>query len=83
MVDEKAYANAKEKTILLIYEKCISENFKKGIQGSFEYLEFEREKLDELFLEAIPAIRNLYDRILETKGYYDWIIELKNKTCKK
>ena len=66
--DEKAYALGAGKPILLFFDECISADQKKGLQGDLEYIEFNREKLDDAILKAIPYLRDFYKRLLEFKG---------------
>jgi hypothetical protein len=51
VVDEKAYALAKEKKLVLIKEVGVQSIG--GIQGDYEYLEFEREEIAELLIKLV------------------------------
>lgn len=66
--DEKAFALGKNKPILLFFEDCIDPDERKGIHGELEYLPFNRDKMDEFILRAIPYIRDFYKKVLEFKG---------------
>jgi len=67
--DEKAHSLGAGKPVLLFFEKDISAEYKKGIHGSLEYIEFDRDALDEAILNAIPYIRDFYGKIIDSKGY--------------
>ena len=54
---EIAYAKAKNKPIFIFYETGLSHKEKYGFQEGLEYLEFDREKLDEFLIDAIKCIR--------------------------
>lgn len=66
--DEKSYALGAGKPVLLFFEECISADQRKGIQGDLEYIEFNREKLDDAILRAIPYLRDFYKQVIEVKG---------------
>ncbi len=66
--DEKAYALGVKKPVLLFFEKDISDSEKKGIHGDLEYIEFERERLHDAILKAIPYVRDFYEKIIGVKG---------------
>jgi hypothetical protein len=70
LTDEKAYAMGRDKPVLLFFEDCIAQSERKGIHGELEYVEFNREDLDEAFLKAIPYLRDFRQRVLEQKRKY-------------
>lgn len=55
VIDEKAYAIAMEKKLILIKEKGVQSIG--GLQGDYEYLEFERSRLELLVLKLIEVFR--------------------------
>ena len=55
IIDEKAYALAKEKKLILIKEVGISNVG--GLQGDYEYLEFDRDDIPNLMLRLLSLIR--------------------------
>jgi hypothetical protein len=57
VVDEKAYASAKGKLIILIKEEDV--NSIGGIQGDIEYLEFDRSEMAQLLVKLIASLRDL------------------------
>jgi hypothetical protein len=61
---ELTFAIAKDKPHLMFYDDCINPGERKGIQGELEYIEFNRECLDESFLKAIPYLRDFRGNIL-------------------
>lgn len=65
LTDEKAYALGRDKPVLLFFEDYIAQTERKGIHGDLEYVEFTREHLDEVFLKAIPYLRDFRQRVLE------------------
>jgi hypothetical protein len=68
LTDEKAFAIGKDKPPILFYEDCIAESQMKGIHGNLEYIKFNRERLDEAFLRAIPYLRSFRQRILTARS---------------
>jgi hypothetical protein len=54
----------KEKPFLMFYDDCLHPDEKKGIHGDFDYVEFNRDCLDEAFLKAIPYLRTFRQRML-------------------
>lgn len=67
LTDEKAFAIGKNKPVLLFFEDCIAQTQRKGIHGELEYVEFNRDKLDEALLKAIPYLRDFRQRVLERR----------------
>jgi hypothetical protein len=57
VVDEKAYALAKDKRLILLKEKGV--NSVGGLQGDYEYLEFERTDLADLLVRLLEVLRGL------------------------
>ena len=57
VVDEKAYALAKGKRLILLKEKGV--NSVGGLQGDYEYLEFERADLADLLVRLLELLRGL------------------------
>jgi hypothetical protein len=55
VVDEKAYALAKDKKLVLIKEQGVQSIG--GLQGDYEYLEFERSELQDLVLALLQTFR--------------------------
>jgi hypothetical protein len=55
VVDEKAYALAKDKKLVLIKEQGVQSIG--GLQGDYEYLEFERGELQDLVLALLHTFR--------------------------
>jgi hypothetical protein len=55
VVDEKAYALAKDKKLVLIKEQGVQSIG--GLQGDYEYLEFERSELQDLVLSLLQTFR--------------------------
>lgn len=51
VVDEKAYAFSKEKRLILIKEAGVQSIG--GLQGDWEYLEFERDQMAELLIKLV------------------------------
>ena len=66
LIDEKAYAIGRGKPVILFFEDCIAQTERKGIHGELEYIEFNREHLDEAFLKAIPYLRDFRQHVLES-----------------
>lgn len=66
LTDEKAFGLGRDILVILLYEDCIAPSERKGIHGALEYIEFNREHLDEAFLKAIPYLRDFRQRILES-----------------
>jgi hypothetical protein len=64
LTSESAYALGQNKLVGLFFEDCISLTQRRGIQGDFEYIEFNRESLADSFLTAIPYLRDFRQRIL-------------------
>ena len=56
IIDEKAYALAKGKKLILIKEHGISSIG--GLQGDYEYLEFSRDRVDDLVLRLLELARS-------------------------
>jgi hypothetical protein len=65
--DEKAFALGKSQEVGLFFEDCISEENRAGIQGNLEYIEFNRNTLQNAILEAIPYLRDFKQKILDSK----------------
>jgi len=62
--DEKSYALGKDKKVTLFFEDMIAPSQRKGIQGDLEYIEFNRDHLENCILEAIPYLRDFRQRII-------------------
>ncbi len=60
---EIAYAKAKNKPILIFYEIGLSKKEKYGFQEGLEYLEFDRDKLDDFLIGAIKYLRKFRKEI--------------------
>jgi hypothetical protein len=60
VIDEKAYALAKGKRLVLLKEAGVSSVG--GLQGDYEYLEFERGNLEDLLVRLLETLRGLGDR---------------------
>ena len=56
VIDEKAYAIAKTKTLILLKEEGVSNIG--GLQGDYEYLEFDRSSIATLLIQLLQLIRN-------------------------
>lgn len=56
VVDEKAYALARNRKLVLIREAGVSSIG--GLQGDYEYLEFDRNKLEELMIRLVEIFRS-------------------------
>jgi hypothetical protein len=65
LTTESAFALGQNKLVGLFFEDCISVKQRKGIQGDLEYIEFNREHIEDAFLEALPYLRDFRQRILE------------------
>ena len=57
VIDEKAYALAKGKRLILLKETGV--NSVGGLQGDYEYLEFQRSELDDLLVRLLETLRGL------------------------
>ena len=56
IIDEKAYAFAKDKKLLLLKERGV-ENIG-GLQGDYEYLEFDRSQLGDLLVRIVEVVQD-------------------------
>lgn len=63
VIDEKAYALGQQKRLILLKENGVGSIG--GIQGDYEYLEFSRDKLDELAIKLLQLF-DLGNRGLRT-----------------
>lgn len=59
VIDEKAYALATRKKLILLREAGVQSIG--GIQGDYEYIEFAREDLVELMVKLVQTLRSLQD----------------------
>jgi hypothetical protein len=59
VIDEKAYALAKGKRLILLKE--VGVNSVGGLQGDYEYLEFQRNELEDLLVRLLETLRGLGD----------------------
>jgi hypothetical protein len=66
VIDEKAYALANRKKLVLIREAGVQSIG--GIQGDYEYLEFTRETLADLLVKLVPVLRGLGDMNVSADG---------------
>jgi len=57
VIDEKAYALAKGKRLILLKEAGV--NSVGGLQGDYEYLEFDRSELEDLLVRLLETLRAL------------------------
>ncbi len=57
VIDEKAYAVAKGKKLILLRESGVQSIG--GIQGDYEYIEFVRDDLPELLIRLVQILRGL------------------------
>jgi len=57
VIDEKAYALAKGKRLILLKEAGV--NSVGGLQGDYEYLEFQRGELEDLLVRLLETLRGL------------------------
>lgn len=57
VIDEKAYAIAKGKRLILLKEAGVDSIG--GLQGDYEYLEFRREELADLMVRLLEVLRGL------------------------
>jgi hypothetical protein len=57
IIDEKAYALAKNKRLILIKEQGVKSVG--GLQGDYEYLEFRRDALDDLLVRLLETLTSL------------------------
>jgi hypothetical protein len=53
IVDEKAYALARDKKLVLVKEEGVQSIG--GLQGDYEYIEFQRDKLENLVLALLET----------------------------
>lgn len=56
IIDEKAYALAKNKPLILLKERGVQSIG--GLQGDYEYLEFERDKLEDLLIRLLEILKS-------------------------
>jgi len=56
VVDEKAYALARQKKLVLVKESGVSSIG--GLQGDYEYLEFERTAMEEVVISLIEVFKS-------------------------
>jgi hypothetical protein len=56
VIDEKAYAFAKGKKLVLLRETGVGSIG--GVQGDYEYLEFERDRVDRLIIQIVETFRD-------------------------
>ena len=56
VVDEKAYALAKNKRLILIKEEGVKSVG--GLQGDYEYLEFRRDELADLLIRLLETLKS-------------------------
>jgi hypothetical protein len=61
VIDEKAYALANRKKLVLVREKGVQSIG--GIQGDYEYLEFTRDELVELVIKLVAVVRSLEEPV--------------------
>ena len=59
VIDEKAYALAKGKKLVLLREAGVGSIG--GLQGDYEYLEFAREHLEDLIIRIVETFRDSED----------------------
>jgi hypothetical protein len=64
LTGELSYAIGKNKSDAIFYENTIHPDHRKGIHGDYEYVEFNRNSLDEAFLQAIPYLQNFKEKLL-------------------
>jgi hypothetical protein len=64
LVGELSFAMGKEKPYLIFYDECIDPEERGGMHGTYEYIPFNRECLDDSLLKAIPYLREFRQRIL-------------------
>jgi hypothetical protein len=57
VIDEKAYALAKGKRLILLRESGVQSIG--GIQGDYEYIEFVRTNLVDLLIKLLQTLRSL------------------------
>ena len=57
VIDEKAYALAKNKRLILIKEQGVKSVG--GLQGDYEYLEFQREQMADLLIRLLETLKSL------------------------
>jgi hypothetical protein len=55
VVDEKAYAVGKGKSLILIKEEGVGSIG--GIQGDYEFIEFNRDRLEELSVKLVEVFK--------------------------
>ena len=67
IVDEKAYALAKSKTLILLKERGVDSIG--GLQGDYEYLEFQREKLEDLLIRLLELLGSLSGITMSNRGH--------------
>ncbi|HEV8595762.1 MAG TPA: hypothetical protein VGR51_09560, partial [Thermoplasmata archaeon] len=53
LIDEKAFAVAKNKRLILLKEDGV--NSIGGLQGDYEYIEFSRNRLNELVVSLVQV----------------------------
>jgi hypothetical protein len=59
IIDEKAYALANRKKLILLREEGVQSIG--GIQGDYEYIEFNRNDVPDLFVKLVSVLRSLID----------------------
>lgn len=57
IIDEKAYALAKGKKLVLVKEQGVASIG--GLQGDYEYLEFDRTDMPDLFIRLVETFMNV------------------------
>jgi hypothetical protein len=58
VMDEKAYALAKGKSLILLKEQGVRSVG--GLQGDYEYIEFRRDRLEMLLIRLLETLRGVY-----------------------
>jgi hypothetical protein len=61
--DEKSYAMGKGKPILLFFEDVIDQRQRKGIQGDYEHIVFNRDDPSDAIINAIPYLQDFKQKI--------------------
>jgi hypothetical protein len=68
LIDEKAFAIANGKPILLFFEDVIGQRQREGIQGNLEYIIFNRDDSSDAIIKAIPYLQDFKQRIQTPDG---------------
>jgi hypothetical protein len=68
LIGEHAYAMGLGKPTLLFFEDATDQRQRKGIQGDYEHILFNRDDPSEAIIKAIPYLQDFKQKIIEYKG---------------